>query len=461
MHPFQTKKLLPFDHLHCNITHYVQLAFLTLIFLFTQQTSNSHAQTVWTKYENNPIVDAGPEGSWDSNGAAHPAVLKRGSTYLMWYSGFDADGFIRIGHARSNDGIHWKKYKNNPVIDLGAPGEWDDFWINAPKVIFHHGKFHLWYWGVNTSGFGGSAMGYATSRDGIHWEKHPANPVMVAGPEGAWDDFYVSNGDVLYQNGTFRMWYGGFGNEDFTEGSIGLAMSEDGVEWHKHPRSPVMTPGDPGEWDEIFDTGAEMYYDGSIYHMWFHGFAPFQIGYATSINGKQWKKYENNPILTPGSTGDWDEMWVIQPSVIVENNLFKMWHTGVDSEGIFRIGYATSPPTQPIAGKTSDLMPEESLQVTDSSTPESAVLYPNYPNPFNPSTSIQYQLEKDTFVSLKVYNLLGQEIKTLVSGFKSAGDWSATWDGTDASNTGVPSGTYIYKMIVGDHIQTGQMVFLK
>jgi hypothetical protein len=80
----------------------------------------------------------------------------------------------------------------------------------------------------------------------------------------------------------------------------------------------------------------------------------------------------------------------------------------------------------------------------------------NYPNPFNPTTSIQYAIGSRQFVSLKVYNILGTEIETLVNEEKSAGNYELNWN---AAN--LPSGVYFYKLQAGDFVQTKKMILLK
>jgi hypothetical protein len=76
--------------------------------------------------------------------------------------------------------------------------------------------------------------------------------------------------------------------------------------------------------------------------------------------------------------------------------------------------------------------------------PDNYALHQNYPNPFNPETVIKYNLPTDSKVTLKVFNILGQEIKKLVDENISAGYHEVIWDGTNNSNIPVASGTYLY-----------------
>ena len=92
--------------------------------------------------------------------------------------------------------------------------------------------------------------------------------------------------------------------------------------------------------------------------------------------------------------------------------------------------------------------------------PARFALGPNYPNPFNPSTIIPYQLAASSQVRLEVFNLLGQRIATLVDGARAAGVHTAQWDATDAAGRAVAAGVYIYRMTVGMERQTGRMVLV-
>ncbi len=93
--------------------------------------------------------------------------------------------------------------------------------------------------------------------------------------------------------------------------------------------------------------------------------------------------------------------------------------------------------------------------------PQKVILHPNYPNPFNPSTTIRYELKQASKVTLKIYNLLGQEVRTLVNAQKSSGVHSVIWDGKNSHGQKVTSGVYFYRLQAGDFVKTRKMVLVK
>ena len=93
--------------------------------------------------------------------------------------------------------------------------------------------------------------------------------------------------------------------------------------------------------------------------------------------------------------------------------------------------------------------------------PNSFTLYHNYPNPFNPTTTISYYLPGSDHVRVTVFNALGQEIRTLVNGKQSRGQQTIQWDGKDNHGVSVSSGVYIYRVQAGSEVKSGKMMFIK
>jgi flagellar hook capping protein FlgD/beta-propeller repeat-containing protein len=94
--------------------------------------------------------------------------------------------------------------------------------------------------------------------------------------------------------------------------------------------------------------------------------------------------------------------------------------------------------------------------IQSESQPNTFTLYSNYPNPFNPTTTIKYDLPNKLFVSLEIYNMLGQHIKTLISKYQSAGTKTINWDGKDKAGRTVSTGVYFYKIDVTGAVNYNQ-----
>jgi subtilisin family serine protease len=99
----------------------------------------------------------------------------------------------------------------------------------------------------------------------------------------------------------------------------------------------------------------------------------------------------------------------------------------------------------------------------DGRTPNASTysLAQNYPNPFNPTTRIAYTVPTRSHVSISVYNLLGQEVITLVDELKAAGRYITEWDGTDYNGAKAASGIYLYRIKAGDFVESRKMLLLK
>jgi photosystem II stability/assembly factor-like uncharacterized protein len=110
---------------------------------------------------------------------------------------------------------------------------------------------------------------------------------------------------------------------------------------------------------------------------------------------------------------------------------------------------------------TIDVGPSTGIDANAGDRPKRFALEQNFPNPFNPLTTIRYSLPRETHVVLKIYNLLGQEVRTLVDGREHPGIKVAVWDGRDDHGRTVSSGLYIYRLAAEGFRQSRKMILMK
>jgi hypothetical protein len=106
------------------------------------------------------------------------------------------------------------------------------------------------------------------------------------------------------------------------------------------------------------------------------------------------------------------------------------------------------------------IAPSKVTSVEDNTEPQAFALLQNYPNPFNPSTRIEYSLMKATQVSLKVYNILGVEVATLVSGRQDAGSYTVQFN-TSQAKVNLASGIYFYRLETESYVAAKKLILLK
>jgi hypothetical protein len=213
-----------------------------------------HPLGPWEKYEGNPILEVGPEGSWEDLHVACAYIVKeKADKFYMWYSakgsGRDEElgrNVWDIGLATASSPLGpWKKYDNNPIMkDFGYVG----------GVVQHpeNKKFYLYTAHVIGSigpDYSPMALAIADKPEGPYVE-YEDNPILKEGPMGSWDDGGFSEGEVYYQDGIFHMYYGGtklHPTRILSQESIGYAYSFDGIHFTKHPKNPIalreMHPG--------------------------------------------------------------------------------------------------------------------------------------------------------------------------------------------------------------------------
>lgn len=582
----------------------------------------------WTKYNDpstteapyeysDPVLKAGPEGSWDENGINQVGVIKQDNEYKMWYTSFDgdiledADDHMSIGYATSTNGINWNKYDDplttespyadsDPVFTPGNQGSWDSYAVQVgSSVLFDGDQYHMWYLGFSAPRE--ISIGYATSSDGINWNRYAENPVIVSTQSFETEGFWMPR--VIYDNELYHIWYSGWNQDIGTR--IGYATSADGINWNKDPNNPVFGPSVS---EGYFNIGSVLLI-GDVYHMWYNTVQSISImriayaqdfthithskdivcdpSYVTPGNELQIQTKVINPQspmvfatayieiidsilvdsveLSQQTDSIWTGSWLTQD---VEN----IYNVGVKAFSLFNKGKQTAPTqTESIhnsflwercnfttAGpitiqevsedtvspgdrprikltllnqsesftfenveamvSTEDtscvlsighLHPEygemgpgqtatttgfytiffkadctepynidfnvtistegmefwedsfplylvSGINETVPSIPNEFALEQNYPNPFNPKTVISYQLPVISEVEMSIYNLLGQEVATLVSERQQAGYHKVEWDASDFA-----SGIYYYRIVTGEFDDVKKMVLIR
>jgi hypothetical protein len=125
-------------------------------------------------------------GTWESPRVAASEVLFDGDIYHMWYNGGDFAQW-RVGYATSSDGLAWTRHEENPVLDVGSGGSWDDQFVSFASVLYDSStvSYKMWYFG-GTSGIAGK-IGYADHVNSIGNKKIINNGALTIYPNPASD----------------------------------------------------------------------------------------------------------------------------------------------------------------------------------------------------------------------------------------------------------------------------------
>jgi predicted GH43/DUF377 family glycosyl hydrolase len=153
-----------------------------------------------------PVLVTGPRGSWDERGVADPYILRAGEALYMYYLGQDRARRQRLGVARSRDGVRWQKLRSNPILELGAAGAFDENGLGEPAVWVSHGSYWMLYTGRDRAEY--RRLGMARSQDGVTWRR-VAESAAFSG-QATWDSRVVCDPSVDLESGpAVRVWFGG------------------------------------------------------------------------------------------------------------------------------------------------------------------------------------------------------------------------------------------------------------
>jgi len=272
-----------------------------------------------------------PEPGWDRHVLGD--VVFDGTTYHMYLIGgpgqSPVDSVWKVGHWAWSDTLGtWEPDLNNPVL-VPEPGQWDGYTIGSIAVLYHEGMFHMWY-GAAATHLAPTYAGHATSSDGSVWIKDYAhNPLegLVPGAPGAWDDYGMAPGAVIVEGSDLRMWYFAFQGGYSGPFRIGHASSTNGgLTWVQEPDAPVLEASEPWEGDVVYWPTVVRH--GGSYHMWYTARVlgvSVMMGYADSSDGLQWRKWPDNPALTPVGCNYLDSI-----AVLLEGNTIHGWVSNCD-----------------------------------------------------------------------------------------------------------------------------------
>jgi len=442
----------------------------------------------WAKHASNPVIDL---STWDAAGVSNPTVLYNGTQYQMWYTGYDG-GNMRIGYATSDDGIVWIKPLSEPVIDL--EDSWDSEGCSSPTVVLTdeplgRQTYRMWY-----SGYDGNSMriGYATSSDGINWTKHASNPVFDLGDDGSSDSLGVSSPAVVFVGSTYRIWHTGYDGAHLRICSADSKMPGDisGDGTISAADAGLILKFVVGMIDE-FPSQQLTAPDG------------IQMLQSYRVSLPQISAKEGERIYVPLTIQDATGLFAggvrleYDPTVLraLEVSPLGMlsgsyWQSNIHLYGEVRFGFAALNPLKEGGNLfilTFEVLPNTEGRVTPLTfsevefnnvvpltklngsvlvLPSTTRILPNYPNPFNPETWIPYQIASDSHVRIRIYNVLGQLVRTLdlgeqKSGFYLARGKAAYWDGRNSLGQHVASSVYFYQFQADDFTAIRRMILVK
>ncbi|WP_106831303.1 glycoside hydrolase family protein [Parabacteroides pacaensis] len=269
----------------------------------------------WTKYSNNPVLGGGELGT-----VFDICVLKDRGFYKMYCSWRPQKS---IALSTSKDGKNWSKPKI--VLSPTQANYWENE-VNRPIVVCKDGLYHMWYTGQSN---GKSWIGYALSKDGYNFVRQSNNPVLSA--EEPWEKVAVMCPHVIWDKHEklFKMWYSG--GEQYEPDAIGYATSKDGLHWTKLKSNPIFKADSTKSWEQYKVTACQVIERENDYLMFYIGFRDIdfaQIGMARSKDGiGGWERYPGNPIISP-TPDTWDASATYKPFAIQEKDHWMLWYNG-------------------------------------------------------------------------------------------------------------------------------------
>lgn len=196
-----------------------------------------------------------------------PRLKKWQDKYWILYGCYPEQGGYELGHggqglAWSSDGFNWQRYsKTRPVLSVEGVGDWENRVIYSPCLIEHDHKFWNFY---NAKGKAGrEQIGFASSTDLLHWQRHPGNPVIRNQPAG-YDALLAADAEIYWDHDHWIMFYFGASRnnpDNQVHAHIMLAFSYDLIHWTVNPEPLYKAGGHPTGLDQTHAHNVSLVYN--------------------------------------------------------------------------------------------------------------------------------------------------------------------------------------------------------
>jgi predicted GH43/DUF377 family glycosyl hydrolase len=218
---------------------FCRLSVLFLLSLASFLPAQDKAPGPWTRLSTDPIIS--PKGAgWESAGTFNPAVIFRNGKFVMLYRAQDKLGTSRLGYAESKDGIHFTR-SPQPVLSPEAEYE-KDGGVEDPRLVKFGDTYYLTYTGYNKKD---AQLCLATSRDLIHWQRRG---VILPAYKGNWNVGWTKSGAIVPEKIGGKYWMYFLGASADKTDQMGLASSTDLIHWKEETKTPVL-PRRAGDFD--------------------------------------------------------------------------------------------------------------------------------------------------------------------------------------------------------------------